>query len=196
MILNCAERLVVNNPLRMAMQRLEMVWFLQAADLSPNPRILEIGCGRGAGARILLKKMHPRRIEALDLDPVMMHTAKGFLTSKERERISLLAGDSTRLPFHSASFDVVFGFGLLHHVPDWESAVKEVARVLKPGGRYYMEELYPPLYLNAVTRRVLLHPTQNRFHSRDLKAALSRAGLFLHAFLESGFLGILGVTVR
>ncbi|MBW1956614.1 MAG: hypothetical protein JRI83_13010 [Deltaproteobacteria bacterium] len=59
-----------------------------------------------------------------------------------------------------------------------------------------MEELYPPLYLNAVTRRVLLHPTQNRFHSRDLKAALSRAGLFLHAFLESRFLGILGVTVR
>ncbi|MBW1956615.1 MAG: class I SAM-dependent methyltransferase [Deltaproteobacteria bacterium] len=133
MILNCAERLVVNNPLRMAMQRLEMVWFLQAADLSPNPRILEIGCGRGAGARILLKKMHPRRIEALDLDPVMMHTAKGFLTSKERERISLLAGDSTRLPFHSASFDVVFGFGLLHHVPDWESAVKKWPGSSNPG---------------------------------------------------------------
>ena len=196
MRLNWAERLVVNNPLRMVMQQMEMLWFMYAAFPRPNLRFLEIGCGRGAGARILLKKMHPRRIDALDLDYLMVQKAKGLLTPEERARVSLCVGDSTLLPFKSATHDIIFGFGFLHHVPDWQSAVKETARVLKPGGRYYIEEIYPPLYLNAITRRLLLHPTENRFDGKDLKIALADAGFFLEAFLESRFLGILGVAVR
>jgi ubiquinone/menaquinone biosynthesis C-methylase UbiE len=195
-ILNWAERLVVNNPVRMAMQRMEMCWFMQAMRPPVAPVILEIGCGRGAGARLLMKKMHPFRVDAVDLDPAMVRNARDFLTASERTRIFLGVGDSTHLPFKTAAYDVVFGFGFLHHVPDWQAAVKEVARVLKPGGRYYMEELYPPLYLNGITRRLLVHPTENRFQSVDLKAVLSRAGLLLEASLESRFLGILGVTVR
>lgn len=196
MRLNWAERVVVNNPLRAALQQVEMVWFMRAAFPHPNPVLLEIGCGRGAGARILLKKVHPRRMDALDLDAAMVRKAKTFLTPAEQTRVSLCVGDSTHLPFKSAVYDILFGFGFLHHVPDWQAAVMEAARVLKPGGRYYFEELYPPLYLNAVTRRLLLHPTQNRFHGKDLKKALAAAGFSLAARLESRFLGILGVAVK
>jgi len=196
MKLNWAERMVVNNPFRMAMQQMEMLWFMHTALPRPNLRFLEIGCGRGAGARILLKKMRPCRIDALDLDYSMVQKARRFLTPGERARVSLCVGDSTRLPFQSAVYDVIFGFGFLHHVPHWQSAVKEIARVLKPGGRYYIEEIYPPLYLNAITRRLLLHPIENRFESKDLKTALADAGLFLEFTLESRFLGILGVAVR
>jgi len=196
MKLNWLERLVVNNPVRMAMQRTELFWFLHAAPPPPNLHLLEIGCGRGAGARLLLKKFHLRRIDAMDLDYRMVRLAKGFLTPQEQARISLCVGDSTRLPFQDAAFDLLFGFGFLHHVPDWQAAVREIARVLKPGGRYYLEELYPPLYLNAVTRRLLVHPTENRFKSRDLKAGLAEAGLDLQEAIESRFLGILGTAVR
>ena len=196
MKLNWAERLVVNNPLRMAMQKMEMLWFLNAARPRPQQVLLEIGCGRGAGARILLNKARPRRIDALDLDFSMVRMAKAFLTAGEQDRVCLCVGDSTRLPFESAAYDSIFGFGFLHHVPNWQAAVREAARVLKPGGRYYIEELYPPLYLNEITRRVLVHPTENRFHSDDLKRALADSGFFLEAALESRFLGILGVAFK
>ena len=94
------------------------------------------------------------------------------------------------------SFDAVFGFGVLHHVPDWQSALGEIARVLKPGGTYFLEELYPGLYQNFITRHILLHPQENRFHSRDLKQALQERNLELGDCLEIKMAGILGIAVK
>jgi SAM-dependent methyltransferase len=43
------------------------------------------------------------------------------------------------MPFEAAAFDAVFDFGAIHIVPEWERALDEVRRVLRPGGRYYFE---------------------------------------------------------
>jgi hypothetical protein len=65
--------------------------------------------------------------------------------------------------------------------------------VLKPEGIYLLEELYPALYQNFITRHILLHPTENRFKSRELGEALKKANFSVQASIELKFAGILAV---
>ena len=97
-------------------------------------RVLEIGCGRGAGARLLLEEFRPATLHAFDLDYRMIRLARKYLRGEPRDRIGLYVGDAQRLPYRDGVLDAVFGFGVLHHVPDWRGSLKEIARVLKPGG--------------------------------------------------------------
>lgn len=196
MKLNWAERAVVNNPSRILQQQFEARWFARNMPICPGSTILEVGCGRGAGARIIFNRFHPKKLHAMDLDLKMIRMARRRLGKEELEKIALYVGDLTQLPFHDESQDAVFGFGVLHHVPDWQAALAEIARVLKPSGIYYIEELYPSLYLNFVTRKILLHPHENRFESGDFRKALIDRGLALNYALEHRMLGILGVAVK
>ena len=102
----------------------------------------------------------------------------------------------THLPHPNEAFDAVFGFGVLHHVPDWRRALAEVARVLRIGGIYFLEEIYPTVYQNFITRHILLHPEEDRFSSTDLKEALRSANLSLQDTLECTQIGILAVLVK
>jgi ubiquinone/menaquinone biosynthesis C-methylase UbiE len=130
----------------------------------------------------------------MDLDLEMLRRGKTYLPKGERKEISFYVADVLRVPARAESLDAVFGFGVLHHVPDWESALREIVRVLKPGGAYYLEELYPSLYQNFITRHILLHPSDRRFRSGDLKRALKATGLELVHMLECSRVGILGIA--
>jgi ubiquinone/menaquinone biosynthesis C-methylase UbiE len=192
MKLNWAERWVVNNPTRPIQQGLEIRWMKRRMPLAPGSIALEVGCGRGAGAAIIRKEFQPAVLLAMDLDLRMIRGGRTYLPEREREKISFHVADVLRIPARSGSLDAVFGFGILHHVPDWESALKEIIRVLKPGGVYYLEELYPSLY----TRHILLHPPSNRFDAGDLKGALKAAGLDLEHMVEYSKVGILGILTK
>jgi ubiquinone/menaquinone biosynthesis C-methylase UbiE len=196
MKLNWAERLAVNNPFRVLEQRIEIGMFKRMIPLKPGSVVLEIGCGRGAGAGLIIEKFEPSRVHAMDLDVDMIERAKTYLPRAKLERISLFAGDVYRLPLKGVSVDAVFGFGVLHHVPDWRTALGEIARVLRPGGVYFMEELYPTLYQNFITRHILLHPTEDRFSGEDFRQALYQAALSLKHVREFKGLGFLGVAVK
>jgi ubiquinone/menaquinone biosynthesis C-methylase UbiE len=196
MKLNWAERWVVNNPVRVFQQHVEVNWLRQMMPLRTGMTILEVGCGRGAGAKLIHSVFKPSQLHILDLDIEMMHKAKKYLSSMPISSLNLLVGDSIELPFKAGCLDALFGFGFLHHVPDWRQALLEIARVLKPGGVYYMEELYPSLYQNAITKRILLHPEHDRFTSMDLRAEMDVAGLSLVNAFELKKLGILGVATR
>jgi ubiquinone/menaquinone biosynthesis C-methylase UbiE len=196
MKLNWAERWAVNNPTRPIQQGLEIRWMRRGRPLPSGSRVLEVGCGRGAGAAILRKQFQPADLLAMDLDLQMIRKGKTYLPEGERKKISFYVADVLRIPARSGSLDAVFGFGVLHHVPDWETALKEIVRVLKPGGAYYLEELYPSLYQNFITKHILLHPASNRFRSGDLKRALKTAGLELEHLLEHSRVGILGISTK
>jgi ubiquinone/menaquinone biosynthesis C-methylase UbiE len=196
MKLNWAERWVVNNPSRVFQQRLEIGWLQRHLALPSGATVLEVGCGRGAGADLILKKFQLERMHAMDLDVDMIRRAKKYLSPHQRERVSSYAGDLTHLPHPSATFDAVFGFGVLHHVPDWPRALAEVTRVLKIGGAYILEEIYPSVYQNFITRHILLHPEEGRFYSNHLKEALRAVHLSLQGVLECKQLGLLAVLVK
>jgi len=196
MKLNWAERWVVNNPARVFQQHMEIKWLRQKMPLKPGVTILEVGCGRGAGARLIFKAFRPSRLHILDLDIKMVQGAKAYFSGAIKNTVSLYVGDSVDLPFKSDTLDALFGFGFLHHVPDWRRALSEIARVLKSGGVYYIEELYPSLYQNVITKRILLHPEHDRFVSADLRTALDEAGLHIVEAFELKKIGILAVAVK
>ncbi len=196
MKLNWVERWVVNNPLRVLEQRVEIVRLRKMNPLKPGSVVLEIGCGRGAGAGLILKEFQPARILALDLDIRMLGKADDYLSSREKRRIALTAGDVSRLPVKTASMDAVFNFGVLHHALDWRTALAEIARVLKPEGVFFMEELYPALYQNFITKRILIHPEEDRFSGPDLRRALAEVGLTIKEFIEFKWMGVLGVAKK
>ncbi len=196
MRLNWAERVAVNNPLRVLEQIIEIRRLKKMVTPTPGFVALEMGCGRGAGVRIILRELAPSHIHAQDLDVKMIERAKSYLSSEEKEKCSLFVGDGATLPVKTGSLDCVFGFGVLHHIPDWRAAIAEVSRVLKPGGIYYLEDLYPSLYQNCVTKYFLLHPTEDRFFGRELKEALARAKLPLVDGIEFKRLGLLGAAIK
>jgi ubiquinone/menaquinone biosynthesis C-methylase UbiE len=194
MKVNWLEQIIVNSPVRLLIQeKVILRWIKSKVDLSPGGRFLEIGCGRGAGACMLLREFRPAAVHAMDLDESMINAARRYVTEVQRQHVHLYVGDTLYLPYRDGAADAVFGFGVLHHLPDWRAGVREIARVLKPGGVYFLEEFYPPFYLNFLVRRLVTHPEEDRFYSRDLWQALAEAGLPIQDSLEIKKLGLLAI---
>jgi ubiquinone/menaquinone biosynthesis C-methylase UbiE len=126
----------------------------------------------------------------------MIRKAKSYLSSEQQKRTFLFVGDAALIPYKDNVMDAVFAFGVLHHVLDWRAALADIARVLKNNGLLFFEELYPSLYQNFITRRILLHPEKGRFRSNDLKVALKCLNFSLIQALELKKLGIVGVSVK
>lgn len=196
MKLNWAERWVVNNPVRVFEQRMLVQRLKNMRDLGPGATIVEIGCGRGAGAALVLEEFRPSLLHASDLDFAMIRKADKYLSIEQKREISFAVADAAHLPYRDQSVDAVFGFGVLHHIPDWRSAVAEIARILRSGGVYYVEELYPSLYQNFITKHILLHPEEDRFYGPELKQELNAAKLIWRDSIEIPLVGILGVFVK
>jgi ubiquinone/menaquinone biosynthesis C-methylase UbiE len=196
MKLNRIERWFVNSPVRQIKQYLVMQWFRGTVALKTGSTILEIGCGRGVGADLIRKTYQPKRLYLMDLDLQMILKANRRLNGPKGRMISLCVGDAAHLPYADQSMDAVFGFGFLHHVPAWRDGLAEVTRVLKHGGIYFMEEYYPSLYQNVVTKHLLVHPDEDRFNSQDLHRAFQEANLTLTHSFELKRMGILGVGVK
>ena len=85
----------------------------------------------GQGQELILDIFRPSLLYATDLDIAMLKKAGKYISSDKMEQIVLVAADGFCLPFKTGSLDAVFDFGVLHHIPDWRSALGEVARVLK-----------------------------------------------------------------
>ncbi|HEU4656988.1 MAG TPA: class I SAM-dependent methyltransferase, partial [Capillimicrobium sp.] len=98
-------------------------------------RSLEIGAGTGYFSLNLLQAGVIREAVATDISPGMLDTLRG-----NAERLGLdvetVACDAERLPFDDASFDLVFGHAVLHHIPNLDRAFGEFMRVLRPGGTF------------------------------------------------------------
>jgi ubiquinone/menaquinone biosynthesis C-methylase UbiE len=109
-------------------------------------RVLEIGCGRGGFAAWLAAQPdRPAELVAADFSPVAVRMAEEFGLARGTTGVTYRVEDLMGLTFPDASFDAAISFETIEHVPDSRRALRELARVLKPGGTLF---LTCPNYLN------------------------------------------------
>lgn len=174
MNLNPAERLLVNNSFRALVQRFYEGPLLRSlGGTVDGGTVLEIGCGRGAGVEVILRQFRAARVFAIDLDPRQIQCAQQHLQGRYDGRFTLTEADTERLPFANETFDAVFDFGALHHVPNWQGAVSEIRRVLKPGGAFFFEEVTRAALERWIYRKFFKHPTVNRFNEVEFLAEIA-----------------------
>ncbi len=177
MLLNWLERAAVNNPLRSALQRhVGAKKLIRLGGDLTGGRVLEIGCGRGIGADIALSDFGAASVDAFDLDPKMVKKAKRHLV-KYGAKAHVWVGDASAISVPDSTYDVVLDFGIIHHVPEWRQAVREVQRVLKPGGRFYGEEVLREFIDHPIARKLLVHPLNDRFDAEEFIIELESVGL-------------------
>jgi SAM-dependent methyltransferase len=95
-------------------------------------RLLEVGCGMGTD--LLQFARGGARVTGVDLTPRSIEISRHHL-ALYGESGDFLLTDGEHLPFADSSFDVVYSNGVLHHTPDTAGAIKELHRVLRPGGQ-------------------------------------------------------------
>ncbi|MDA1000177.1 MAG: methyltransferase domain-containing protein [bacterium] len=115
---------------------LEGVSFAGAGD------VLDLGCGAGLDARLMAGRLGPGgRVFALDMTLPMLRRTREMAPDCGAGSVLPVGGDMERLPFSGARFDLVFANASLNLTIDKECALREIHRVLRPGGKLIAREL-------------------------------------------------------
>lgn len=127
-------------------------------DMRPGSKTLEIGSGVGLDTYTMAK--HGLDVTAVDLTQVAIDTVKQRF---ERHGMPgrFMVADACELPFPDCDFDYVYSFGVLHHTSDTAQSIREVLRVLKPGGEARIM-LYHRHSLNELVHRLLGVPFEDK----------------------------------
>ena len=134
----------MNNQIRRFFQkRFEFRFFrkmLKSQNIKLDKKvIMDAGCGSGYSSQLIKEKFTPKRLIAFDYMPEQIKLAEKR-SSKNNLNIDFFVGDIRKTRESDRSIDCVFIFGVIHHIPDWENALKEVHRILKPEGVLLIEE--------------------------------------------------------
>ena len=109
--------------------------------------ILEVGSGVGAQTLQLLKRFPKARITCVERSEEQLDTARKILKQSIQDgRVTLIHASAEEMPFGDHSFDGAFIFWLLEHVPHPPAILSEVKRVLKPGSRLFIREVFNQLW--------------------------------------------------
>lgn len=100
-----------------------------------NSKILDAGCGSGYSTKLIFETFKPSKIIAFDYMPEQIALAK-----KRGLPVDFFVGDMRKTNLPDSSVDAVFIFGVLHHIPNWNAALEEMARTLKKQGVLLVEE--------------------------------------------------------
>lgn len=186
MKMNRVEKLVMNSPVRSwFLRHVEAPTLLKLSRGLRDLRVLELGCGQGIGTELLLSLFGASHVTAIDIDPDMIERARARLESRFDRRLSLEVGDAAQIDAPESTFDAVVDFAALHHVPQWQTAVSEVCRVLRPGGEFLFEEVTAQWIRRWPYRSLFLHPQENRFAAADFVMELEARNLNVgHKYVE------------
>lgn len=148
---------------------------LRRMPMTPAARVLDVGCGTGE----LLRRLRAKYPDAVlgGLDPVaeMLAMARDKLSGKEDLRI----GYADSLPWASATFDVVVSCNMFHYISHPVAALREMARVLRPGGTIVLTDWCDD-YLACRVCNLYLRLTNRAFYKTyrqaECRELLGRAG--------------------
>lgn len=145
----------------------------------PHMRVLDVATGAGHTAALIAPAV--AHVTASDLSPEMIEQAKKMFASKGLANADAVVADVEALAFPDGSFDAVTSRIAPHHFLDIEKAVAEIARVLKPGGVFVLEDSVSPpskrldRFVNSLEK--LRDPTHIRAYTkREWRRMLIDAG--------------------
>ncbi len=125
----------------------QMIDDLEVQITSPyarGARVLELGCGTG----LILARIAEVADEAVGID-----LSEGMAQQAKDRGLDVRIGSVCDLPFEDNQFDLTYSFKVLAHIPDIEGAVREAARVTRPGGHLLLE-FYNPWSLRYLAKRL------------------------------------------
>jgi ubiquinone/menaquinone biosynthesis C-methylase UbiE len=138
-------------------------------------RILDAGCGPGVSLPMLEHHFSPKEIIGMDIDPKEIARAKRLAASC-RCRVEIRRGDAKAIDLPDASVDLVLCHQLLHHVVDQEGVLKELHRVLAPGGALLVAESCRAFILTAPVRLLFRHPNEVQKSAEEYAGLVRAAG--------------------
>lgn len=180
MRLNEHEFRLMNNRVKEFLQERIEFPILQLMGLRERNRdILEIGCGSGYGA-VLLSRLEPRNYTGIDLMPEQLELAR----RRDLRGATFSLMDASNLStFGDASRDVVTVFRIFHHMPAWRRSLREVHRVLRPGGRLFVVEPLRIVTLLGIWT-IYDHPREALFTGGQFATELKAAGFVIRRRLS------------
>jgi ubiquinone/menaquinone biosynthesis C-methylase UbiE len=174
MRLTALEKRAVNSPKHAERTVSVALDLLDHVTLPERPKCLELGCGQGALARLLVERFQAR-MTATDFDPDQVRLAASRLGDLG-DRVTFQVVDARHLPFADGAFDVVFSFAVMHHIAGgWRQVVTEVSRVLSPTGRFVFTDVYLPRWFARVYGK--LFPRFDQLAFAPLEEVLAENGL-------------------
>ena len=137
------------------------------------PRLLDLGCGTGALAELVLERVPGCRLSCVDLSPRMADAARARLGS----RAEVAVADAEALPFPEESFDAAWCNDSFHHYPDPDRAAFSVWRALRPGGVFVVGDVWQPAPARAIMNAWMPHSREGdvRIYSEgEMRAILGK----------------------
>jgi ubiquinone/menaquinone biosynthesis C-methylase UbiE len=120
-------------------------------DPAPGERVLEVGPGTGYYSLDVARQIAPDgRLDVLDLQQPMLDELMRRAADRRITSIVPTVGDAQDLPFPAATFDAAFLVATLGEIPDRDQALRELRRVLKPGGRLVVGEGQPDPHMLTI----------------------------------------------
>jgi SAM-dependent methyltransferase len=141
--------------------------YVEHAQLGPGRLALEVGCGTGLFLAQVARS--GATLRALDLSTALLARARARLAGQDN--VALQCGNAEQMPYPDGTFDAVYGSSVLHHL-DLDRALREVWRVLRPGGRIVFTE--PNILNPQVTVMFKVKATKRYFGVSPDEMAFSR----------------------
>ena len=144
-------------------------------DRTLRGRVLEIGCGAGWTTHLLFQHLSSTQITAIDFDEQQIEEARQRFAQlgTAAGRVQFLQGDATQLSLPDATYEAAFEFHVFHHIKGYVKAIREILRVLKPGGHFYALDLGRAFFGPLVSR---LFPPEITFTRGEFAGQMRAAG--------------------
>jgi SAM-dependent methyltransferase len=148
------EKIFVNSSSHSAQVSKHAEQLLRRINFQAGQGYLDFGCGNGA-APIYLARQYGLKVTGVDVDPAQIQAAEEQSFSMDNVRFCTL--DGRELPFDDGEFDIVATNKVMHHIPNWQGALAEMVRVLRPDGYLIYSDLVYPRWLAAFASALVKH---------------------------------------